>query len=463
MHMKYQERSENQQESVSITFTERFILLKMKKDDQDIRFLRTLRYSRWDSTGFCWVVSNKKENLTMLRNYFGDRLTENRDKAISIKADTTAPRLAATSETLIVVKYRNGRLRLIFRYNEELVRLIKSLPLYTWDQENRWWTIAHTENSLAALVRFCKENGWKHQYLEDLRHLNKKPRQRPEDVLNYRSVPGAFLDKLSVLRYSHNTVKTYKACFSEFINYYSTKEISEITQQDIQAYLLYLVQERQVSTSYQNQAINAIKFYFEKVLNGPRRIYYIERPRKEKILPSVLSEEEIKRIFEKVKNLKHKCLLMTCYSGGLRISEVLNLKLIDIDSSRMLINIKGGKGKKDRVTLLSVKLLNLLREYYKLYKPNEYLFVGQMGGKYSERSAQLVLKKAANNAGIKRRVTLHTLRHSFATHLLENGTDIRYIQSLLGHSSPKTTQIYTHITTKGIDQIKNPLDNLGIL
>ncbi|MCD6345847.1 MAG: tyrosine-type recombinase/integrase [Bacteroidales bacterium] len=227
--------------------------------------------------------------------------------------------------------------------------------------------------------------------------------------------------------------------------------------------MLYLVEDRQVSSSYQNQAINSIKFYYEKVLKGPRRVYYIERPRKEKTLPAVMSEAEVKMIFEKMTNLKHKCLLMTCYSGGLRISEVLNLKPSDIDSSRMLIHIRGGKGKKDRVTLLSTKLLEILREYYKMYKPGEYLFAGQMGGKYSDRSAQLVIKRAADRAGIGRRVTMHTLRHSFATHLLENGTDIRYIQSLLGHASPKTTQIYTHITTKGIDQIKNPLDNLGIL
>ena len=226
--------------------------------------------------------------------------------------------------------------------------------------------------------------------------------------------------------------------------------------------MLYLVEERQISTSYQNQAINAIKFYFEKVLKGPRRVYYIERPRKEKLLPSVLSEAEVKKIIENISNLKHKCLIMTCYSAGLRISEALNLKPADIDSKRMMIHIRGGKGKKDRITLLSSRLLELLREYYRLYKPVEYLFTGQMGGQYSERSAQLVLKEAARRAGITRHVTLHTLRHSFATHLLENGTDLRYIQSLLGHSSPKTTQIYTHITTKGFDQIKNPLDNQRI-
>jgi integrase/recombinase XerD len=152
---------------------------------------------------------------------------------------------------------------------------------------------------------------------------------------------------------------------------------------------------------------------------------------------------------------------MACYSGGLRISEALNLKPADIDSRRMMIHIRSGKGKKDRITLLSGRLLALLREYYRLYKPSGYLFEGQMGGQYSERSAQEVLKVAARKAGITRHVTLHTLRHSFATHLLENGADLRYIQSLLGHSSPKTTQIYTHITTKGFDQIRSPLDNLG--
>lgn len=176
----------------------------------------------------------------------------------------------------------------------------------------------------------------------------------------------------------------------------------------------------------------------------------------------MLSEEEVKRVIESIKNLKHKCLIMTCYSGGLRINEALNLKPVDIDSKRMLIRINGGKGKKDRITLLSTRLLEMLREYYKAYKPSKYLFEGQMGGRYSERSAQEVQQAAARRAHITKKVILHTLRHSFATHLLENGTDLRYIQSLLGHSSPKTTQIYTHITTRGFSQIKNPLDGLGI-
>jgi integrase/recombinase XerD len=462
MHMENQRTTGPFKEPVQLTITERFFLLKMKKDEQDIRFLRTLRYARWDSAGFCWVISRKEENLTMIRNYFGERLTEDNGARPLITPVVAKPLPHIEGNTLLVVKYHNGRVKLIFRYEKELVKLIKTLPLYAWDKENLWWTIAHTEMALANLAEFCNLSGWSYRYVEDLRNLNRKARLKPVEVENYRQVPDCYLNKLTVLRYSGNTIKTYKDCFCEFINYYNTKDISEITQEDIQAYLLYLVEERQISTSYQNQAINSIKFYFEKVLQGPRRVYYIERPRKEKMLPSVLSEAEVKKIIENISNLKHKCLIMICYSAGLRISEALNLKPADIDSKRMMIHINGGKGKKDRITLLSVRLLDILREYYRLYKPREYLFTGQMGGQYSERSAQLVLKEAARRAGITRHVTLHTLRHSFATHLLENGTDLRYIQSLLGHSSPKTTQIYTHITTKGFDQIKNPLDNLGL-
>lgn len=449
-------------EQVQISVTDRFILLKMKKDEQDIRFVKSLNYSRWDQASYCWVISKREGNLQHLKDYFGERLAVT--EVDEQESDVVARDRIQTMErgSLTVVRYHSGRIRLIFRYDKEFIALVKTLPFCQWDAVNRWWTVAHTEKILKMLIDFCEQKGWKYQYLEDMRLLNRKPRLKPEEVLNYRQVPTAFLEKLTILRYSENTIRTYRDCFSEFINYYSTKDINQITQEEIHAYLLYLVEKRQVSTSYQNQAINAIKFYYEKVLKGPRRIYLIERPRKERILPTVLSESEVKRIIECITNIKHKCLIMTCYSGGLRISEALNLKPSDIDSMRMMIHVRGGKGKKDRITLLSVRLLELLREYYRLYKPGEYLFTGQMGGQYSEKSAQAVLKLATRKAGIQKRVTLHTLRHSFATHLLENGTDLRYIQSLLGHASPKTTQIYTHITTKGFDQIKNPLDSMGI-
>jgi integrase/recombinase XerD len=176
----------------------------------------------------------------------------------------------------------------------------------------------------------------------------------------------------------------------------------------------------------------------------------------------VLSEQEVKMIFNHVDNLKHKCILSLTYSAGLRLGEVINLKPTDIDSKRNYVIIRQGKGKKDRYSLLSVRILELLRQYYREYQPKEYLFEGQFGGPYSATSIHNILKAAVTKAGIKKRVTVHTLRHSFATHLMENGVDIRYIQTLLGHQSSRTTEIYTHITQRGLGKIKSPLDNLDI-
>ena len=223
-----------------------------------------------------------------------------------------------------------------------------------------------------------------------------------------------------------------------------------------------MVQERGISASSQNQAINAIKFYYEKVKGGARKFYQLERPLKETKLPTVLSVEEVQAMIKSTKNLKHKTMIMLCYSAGLRLGELLNLKPNDIDSDRMQISIKGAKGKKDRYTLLAEKLLPLLRDYYKKYGPKEYLFEGETGGQYSERSMQTVVKEALQRGNVKKYATVHTLRHSFATHLLENGTDLRYIQNLLGHSSSKTTEVYTHVTSKALSGLKSPLDNLDI-
>jgi site-specific recombinase XerD len=251
------------------------------------------------------------------------------------------------------------------------------------------------------------------------------------------------------------------------MNYYPLLDIKSIDEPKIIQFLRYLVTERKVSISYQNQSINAIKFYYEKVLGGQRKFYFIERPKKERVLPTVCSEEEISAILKATENLKHKAILMTIYSSGLRVGELTRLKIKDIDSDRMQIRVEQSKGKKDRYTLLSEKALHILRSYIKEYKPVFWLFEGQgsTAGKpvpYSARSVQNILKEAAAKAKIKKNISVHTLRHSFATHLLENGTDLRYIQSLLGHDSPKTTQVYTHVTTKGFDQIKSPLDTLDI-
>ncbi|RXG12195.1 site-specific recombinase XerD [Leeuwenhoekiella aestuarii] len=245
--------------------------------------------------------------------------------------------------------------------------------------------------------------------------------------------------------------------FEHFINHHHDKDLNTLNETHIRAYLQRLIRQNK-SNSYLNQVINSIKFYYEVVLGMPNRFYEIERPRKEHKLPQIISKEEVLSLIAHTNNLKHKCIVELLYGSGLRTSELLNLKIEDIDSKRMLVRIKQAKGNKDRLTLLSQNALLDLRKYYKSWKPKEYLFEGQRGGQYSGQAVVNIVKNASLKARIKVSVTPHTLRHSFATHLLEAGVDLRQIQVLLGHQSTKTTEIYTHVAANTFKTIKNPLD-----
>jgi site-specific recombinase XerD len=204
-----------------------------------------------------------------------------------------------------------------------------------------------------------------------------------------------------------------------------------------------------------------VKFYFEQVLGREKFFWEVPRPKKAQKLPKVISEEKIIQGLLSVQNLKHRTLLLLAYSAGLRVSEIVSLMVTDVNSDRMQLSINGAKGKKDRVVNLSEAILPLLREYYKSYKPKSWLFEGQDKSKhYSTRSAQIVFNDAYKKLGLPSQCSFHSLRHSFATHLLENGTDISYIQKLLGHSDIKTTLRYTQITTKDIGKIESPLDRI---
>ena len=247
--------------------------------------------------------------------------------------------------------------------------------------------------------------------------------------------------------------------FEIFSNEHTGIELESIDEKRIRNYLLSLIRQDK-SESYINQMINSIKFYYEVVMEMPNRFYSIERPNKKQRLPKVISKEEVGYIIQNTNNIKHKCIVSLLYSAGLRRGELLNLKFEDIDSKRMVINIKGGKGGKDRITLLSESVLNDLRIYYKEWKPEVYLFEGKSGVKYSGASVVKIVQNAANKANIKKKVTPHMLRHSFATHLLEDGTDLSYIQVLLGHNSTQTTEVYTQVATNNIKAIKSPIDSL---
>lgn len=439
----------------------RKIMIKLPKNDADIRFINTLKYSRWDGRMFLWEIPNYPGNLDLIKDHFNGRIDEMiiHDKFdVSIKNET----FTIGYKELLIIKTNSGRLKLIFGFNKSLLTLIKQYPYHFWDAKNKWWTIPYSEIYLNTIKQLALEEGLTINYQEESTPEKGLVRVSAFDIPNYRNCPEEMILKLREHRYSENTIRIYSSMFEEFINHYYKFDINKIDEPQIISFLRYLVMERKVSTSYQNQSINAIKFYYERVLGGQRKFYFIERARKEHTLPTVLSEEEVVRLFRAVDNIKHKSMLMLAYSSGLRLGEIIRLKLKDIDRERMQIRIEQSKGKKDRYTKLSGRFLPVFDEYLKQYNPVDFVFEGANGGEYSESSLQTVIRVAVKKAGIQKRATMHTLRHSFATHCLENGVDLRYIQSMLGHENSKTTEIYTHKTTHGFDQIKSPLDNLEL-
>ena len=353
-------------------------------------------------------------------------------------------------------------------YTDKVIQaLVKELPDPKWSDKYGMPYILNRKDNLDLIFKKFRGVAW----INCHHFFPKRPVSNSNEPLDinryrkrklspgYRRCPEEYLSKLELKKYALNTAKTYIFCFESFINYYRDTELSSLDENDIRTYLKHLAQQKK-SSSYQNQAVNSIKFYFEVVLEMPNRFYAIERPRKEYKLPKVISKEDVLAMIKTIKNLKHKCIICFLYSAGLRREELLNLRAEDIDSKRMVVRINNAKGNKDRFTILSATLLQDLRLYYQAYHPMGYLFEGQHGGKYSGRSVVEIVKRAARNAGIRITVTPHMLRHSFATHLLEAGTDLRIIQKLLGHSDIKTTQVYLQISQASIKNIKSPLDNL---
>lgn len=271
-----------------------------------------------------------------------------------------------------------------------------------------------------------------------------------------------FVQLMKIKRYSYKTIKTYKNALICFINFFNNKDITTLSAKEIESFINYKVTQENISISYQKTLVGAIKFLYIQLLRKNLQLNYLYPDRREHKLPNVMSKEEVQRLISSVSNIKHKAILCTIYSCGLRLSECLNLKLKDIQSDKMVIKIEQSKGKKDRYVPLSNSLLHLLREYYKIYQPKLFLFEGEKGNQYSARSVQNIFRNGLEKAGINKKYSVHTLRHSYATHLLESGTDIRIIQELLGHQNIKTTQIYTHISSTNLQKIKNPLDDLII-
>jgi integrase/recombinase XerD len=359
-----------------------------------------------------------------------------------------------TSLPEVVVKpvWHHGirKVGLFFENNPTCYQAIKKINGSRFSKSCSCWVVSFNSGLLQEILKVF--SGIAAVNMDDLSVHQYDPKE----------CPPTYQELLIRKRYSPSTIKNYISQFSSFINYFPALSLSDLNDDHVKSYMHYLITEKKVSSSTQNIVINSIKFYYEQVLGESQKLYALERPMKENKLPKVLSKNEVSSVLTACENNKHKTMLYLIYAAGLRRSELINLRITDIDMDRKVIYIRMAKGNKDRITLLSEKIQIVLHDYIAKYKPSEWLFEGATRQRYSESSLQKVFKHALLKSGIKKYVTLHSLRHSFATHLLESGTDIRYIQALLGHSSCKTTEIYTHVTRKGFENIRSPFDDLDL-
>ncbi|MDO9187642.1 MAG: tyrosine-type recombinase/integrase [Bacteroidia bacterium] len=326
-----------------------------------------------------------------------------------------------------------------------LAALKKQYPFCRWSNTNKCWYITDSKEIRKQVGLALKEPS--ETILHKIHPINQPALQSMENQLKLKA-------------YSTNTAKVYLGEFSQLLVMLKNHPVDTLTPDRLKSYMLYCVNELKLSEAHLHSRLNALKFYFEQVLLKDKFFIEIPRPKSKSKLPKVLSTKDIQKLFDVTSNSKHKLMLQLCYGMGLRVSEIVHLKISDIDSKRMQVLIENSKGKSDRYVNLPESVLTLLRSYYKTYQPKHFLFEGQYGGQYSIRSVQAVFKNGMRLAKINKPVGIHSLRHSYATHLLEYGTDMAFIQKLLGHSDMKTTMIYAQIGKKEVQNVRSPLDNM---
>ena len=380
--------------------------------------------------------------------------------------------------TIGLYNYRHGdenRIGLHFPFEDPIITFLTRLKYVIWSQPDRCYYILDNQEQLKALLNHCRGTIWLdmtrlHPNVQvSAKHTEEKG-MNIQQTASFRPIAGKVMKKIHEMkrwmeqrRYSANTIKSYVSFVIQFFKEHVDLSWDGITKAHIVDYNHAQFIQKKKSYSTQNQWINAVKIYLQVHNLAIGDLQNIERPNKKATLPNILTLEEVQKIFKHTTNLKHRTILMLVYSAGLRIGEALNIKIGDVRSEEGLIYIRGGKGCKDRRVPLSPKVLGLLRNYYEAYQPSNYLFEGNnQSGKYSKSSARKVFKKALIKSGIKQKVVLHGLRHAYATHLSQRGVNVQHLQKILGHKSPKTTMLYTHLSGNDICNIKSPIDDMDI-
>lgn len=433
-----------------------YYTIPMERVDQRAA-IKKIENCRWNPEQKAWSVPDTADNRLKIKAiHHGHFHLENEKQIITIKPHPRNPDYLCLD---LPVSMLNTHLP-----------TLKNIHGRRWNQQLNLWEIPYTKLTLRFLQKYFSQTlHWTFQpdenlpeRLMEMEQSASFPRQKEIQPARYEAAIVALESCLQLKRYSYKTIKGYKSTLRGFIRYYDDIKPSQITRKQINAYLIQLIKEKNITESYQNQICCAIKIFYCEVVDQPEKVEGLVQAKKPQRLPQVLTEAEVTRLLRSVDNLKHRCILMLVYSAGLRLGEVIKLRLSDIQPEEHRIFVRDAKGKKDRCTILAGKTEALLREYVECYRPVHWLFEGQDGGQYSERSVQTIFTEAKERSRINPLATTHTLRHSFATHLLEKGVDLRYIQDLLGHESTKTTEIYTHITKKSWDKIKSPMDDLDI-
>ena len=343
--------------------------------------------------------------------------------------------------------YKKNVIFVFFPFQKELQKELRAkFPTAKWSMTKKCWYLPDTSTVRNEVGMKPKTEVGKAVVCQ-IHPINQAALKRMHETLLLKA-------------YSPNTIRTYCVEFSQLLYLLKNTDVDTLTSERLRAYILYCVKTLKHSENMIHSRLNAIKFYFEQVLHREKMFLDIPRPQKKENLPKVMSKRDIAKIFVKVDNPKHLLILKLCYGMGLRVSEIVNLKISDIDSNRMLVHIESAKGKMDRCVTLPSSVLDDMRNYYKTYRPQKYLFEGKNGGQYAIRSVQAVFKNAMRKAKINKTVGIHGLRHSYATHLLECGTDMYFIQKLLGHKDIKTTEIYAKVSNRQLTNIKSPLDDL---
>jgi len=431
------------------------IKLEFKYDPAIVKSLKQLPDFRWSPLIKVWHISFIENHLEYLNSKF-----QGRYRFMERISHGPLENLEG-----ILVYYQDvpeeDRIYLKFDINKHVINLIKTQEGSVWHPGIKLWSIKGGKDNFRIMIDTLIRGNCKPianpVYFPDDGYRKKVNPHKTKSIL-----PLKMINFMVLKNYSPRTIQAYENHVMKFLGSWNPNELENLSDNQISQYILNIVSDNHFSRSYQNQLINAIKLYYRIMQNRNLNTEAVPRPKKERKLPIVLSREEMADLIKSIRNLKHRIIIMTIYGTGIRLSESTNLCIEDIDFHRMLLHIRLGKGKKDRIVPLPEILARELKDYLQSYKPMHYLFEGWKKKQYSPSSVQNILKAALKRAGIVKRASIHSLRHSYASHALEDGTDIRLLQEILGHSNLKTTEIYTHISTTSILRVKSPLDKISL-